>query len=470
MASLPGIIGLLLFLYVRPHELVPQLRDYNFLYIFLAISVVGILYDVSRGNTQLMMTPMLPWALLFCVWCVFTLLVHRPDLVVEKSTGIVVCLIIYLVMAYGLQQARSYLAVVTTIFVFGLFVACVGVDEGFTPFQCFIANPIEDNGPSWPDGRECSWVEPGGARHDGIYDCTVTGDPELVYRCEHPGFFGASSIAGRVRYLGILNDPNDLALAISLAVPFAFMFFELRRTALRVVLLAFTLALVALAIVFTQSRGGQLTFGVVIGSYFVKRYGWKRGLVVGALMAVPVLILGGRPDDPNAQASTLERLACAAAGIKMLRGSPITGVGYTLYTEHHGQTAHNAYVLPAGETGSIGMWLFGFVVYLAVKVPLAIVNLRLPDEAETKLTQAAAMAMVASLIGAAVGIAFLSWTYHYVLWIHFGLSAALFTVVKRRLPTFRVPFTWKEKLVIMGGYIGYLVVWSYYIKWKGAWD
>ena len=114
-----------------------------------------------------------------------------------------------------------------------------------------------------------------------------------------------------------------------------------------------TLVVVGLEIGFTQSRGGQVTMGAVLGAYFVKKYGWKRGASWASRWPSPVLALGGRHDE-SAEESTLERLGCAAAGIKMLMSYPIRGVGYTQYTEFHFLTAHNAYVLAAGELGLPG--------------------------------------------------------------------------------------------------------------------
>ena len=42
MSSLPGIIGLLIFMYARPHEFFVELKDYNFLYLFLGLSAIGV--------------------------------------------------------------------------------------------------------------------------------------------------------------------------------------------------------------------------------------------------------------------------------------------------------------------------------------------------------------------------------------------------------------------------------------------
>ena len=146
-----------------------------------------------------------------------------------------------------------------------------------------------------------------------------------------------------------------------MSLPFAFAFYQMRRSVVRLAVLLATVGIVMFEIVFTQSRGGQLTFAAVLGAYFVEKFGWKRGVLVGAVLAGPILLWGGRSDE-SADDSTMERLGCACAGIKMLMAEPIRGIGYSQYTEHHGQTAHNAYVLAAGELGLLGMWLFGFVI------------------------------------------------------------------------------------------------------------
>jgi hypothetical protein len=50
------------------------------------------------------------------------------------------------------------------------------------------------------------------------------------------------------------------------------------------------------------------------------------------------------------------------------------------------------------------------------------------------------MALLAAFAGLGVGIFFLSFTYHYVLWIYIGLSGALYSAVRVHHPTFRVRF------------------------------
>ncbi len=471
MSALPGIIGLIIFTYLRPQEWWEPLKSINFLYIFLFLSLVGLWSDVNKRKTVLMRTPHLRYVLMFVVWCALTLLVRKPAVLGTKIILIIVDAILYLIISTGIQQVKTFFRLVLVVYASGLFVAYVGADQGTRPFQCIVFDPADKNGNGFSDGRECLMVDEEGLPHDGTGDCVESGEPGMPYECERAGLFGTTSVGGgRVRYLGVLLDPNELALATALAVPFAFVFVELRRTFLRLAGLLVTLVVVAFEIVRTQSRGGQITLGAVLGAYFVKKYGWKRGLPGrhGARRAAS-LMLGGR-DDESAKESTLERLGCAAAGIKMLMTYPFTGVGFTEYTEHHFLTAHNAYVLAAGELGLPGMWLFGSMIFLAVKVPVTVMRYEMAETEETVMLKALAMGLLSALVGASMGIFFLSWCYHYVLWIHFGMIGALYTCTKRLYPAFEIHTTWKDARNVLLTYVAGIIFWTYYIKSKGAWD
>ncbi len=116
------------------------------------------------------------------------------------------------------------------------------------------------------------------------------------------------------------------------------------------------------------------------------------------------------------------------------------------------------------------VFFFGAILYLAVRIPLAVLRFEMAESPDARVIKALAMAILATSAGAMVGIFFLSWTYHYVLWIHLGLVSSLHAVVERTYPTFEVKLTWREARNVCLGYVGLLVVWSGYIKHKGAWD
>jgi hypothetical protein len=469
MYALPGVLGLVVFLYLRPQDFVSAISEWPVIHVSLALSVLGLAVDVARRRTRLILTPQLPFVAVFCLWCMIGLAYFRPDDILLHATRIVTGVMMYLVMAHCVQRVGIFVKVVTTIFAIGLFVAYVGVDQGMTPFECLMRNPLDVAAQAYPDGRECDPEGPDSAPHEDLRECVETGQPGVVYACERPGMLGTSSIGGgRVRYLGVLQDPNDLALATAMAVPFAFAFFEIRRSAPRLLLLVFTVGVVATEIVYTKSRGGQVTFMAVLGAYFLKKYGWKRGVLAGAAVIVPMALLGGRSDE--ASDSTQERLGCACAGIKMFLSYPFTGVGYGQFTQHHNLTAHNAYVLAAAELGALGMLLFAVILYLSIKIPVVALRFDMGADVEARTTKALAMAMLAALSGGAVGIFFLSWTYHYVLWIHFGLSAALYSMVRARHPRFACRLTLAEGAILALGYAVFLVFWTWYIKRHGAWS
>ena len=72
------------------------------------------------------------------------------------------------------------------------------------------------------------------------------------------------------------------------------------------------------------------------------------------------------------------------------------------------------------------------------------------------------MALLASLAGLVVGIMFLSFCYHYVLWIYVGLAGAFHGVLRTHDPEWRVRFDWRDlarvvviDLLLVVGLYGY---------------
>jgi hypothetical protein len=467
MAALPGILGLVVFIYMRPHEFVDELAALPFLYLFLALAALGMLLDLGMKRARLMKTPQLLLALSFAAWCLLTLALRNARALVSSGVPLAVAVTLYVVIAHGIQTLSAFKRVTVVIFTLGIFVASVGVHQRHAPTGCIVINPADRSTQSVADGRACT-NERNGERIDGSAECYDTGQPGLAYQCEHIGLFGTSSIGGgRVRYLGVLADPNELALATALAIPFAFAFFEQRRSFARLLLLLATLAVIATEIVYTQSRGGQLVFAGVLGAYFVKRFGWRRGAVVAGLLAIPLAVLGGRSSE-EADQSAFERIEAAGAAVKMVLSSPVWGIGYARFVDHHHLTAHNAYLLAAGELGLVGMVLFALVLYVSVKIPVAVLREDLDlDEADD--ARSLAMAMLAAFGGMAIGIALLSWTYHYVLWIHLGLSGALYGVVKSLAPEFEVKLSWLEIALVVFLCLSLIGATGVYVVYKRAW-
>jgi O-antigen ligase len=345
-----------------------------------------------------------------------------------------------------------------------LFVCGVGAHQGFADTGCVVIDESVpgDTASGKPDGRSCTTAR-------SCY--TSEAEPGAEYQCEHIGLFGTTSIGhGRVRYRGVLQDPNELALAGGVGLPLAFAFGQVeRRSIARLVLSTVSFLLVLLCAVMTASRGGQLVFLAVLGAYFVHRVGLT-GLLLGAILALPLLLLGGRGGE-DASSSTLERLDCWAEALSMFRAHPLLGVGLGQFTEHHYMTAHNSYLLALAELGFPGMVLFVAILYCSARIPLqALGQLRHPQQpawlAGAPLIRAWSVGLAAAFIGLAVGIFFLSFTYHYVLWIYVGLAGALYSAIRQHDPTFRVRLSWLELGGITTTCALIVVAVFLYTRWK----
>jgi hypothetical protein len=459
MLALPGIALLVGFIYARPQEVFARLRAVPLLYVFFVLAILGMAIDVKLRNTRMRPTPLLFWIVIFFAWSVFTVVIRSPRAAPGPVLGLAICVSLYLLIAHGVQSFRSLHLVAAAVLSMVILVCAIAVEQGLSPTGCVIVDQSTEGETSagTPDGRPC----------DSVRACYV-GDtePGVEYACEHIGLMGTTSVGGgRVRYLGVLQDPNELSLAAGVGLPLAFALGARKKSALgRYALSAITFALVLLCALFTSSRGGQLVFLTVLGTYSIKRFGAK-GLVFGAVLAAPLLFLGGRSGE-EASSSTLERLDCWASALSIWKGHPFFGVGLGQFTEYNYMTAHNSYLLALSELGLPGMLVFSIIIYLSAKIPLVVLREVSGGAAATNgiavagasIARPWAMGLVAAFAGLAVGIFFLSFTYHYVLWIYIGLSGALYSAVRSHYPSFRVRWGLPDVAVVLAVDVAIIVL------------
>jgi O-Antigen ligase len=464
MFAIPGIIALVVFIYARPQEFFERLRVVPLLYLFFGLAVFGIVLDLRVGNSRLRAAPQLPWVALFFVWASLSVLIRAPSSALTHITALSICVALFLLIAHGVHSFRGLHLVAAAVLAMVLFVCSVGVQQGFAETGCVVVDESVpgDSASGKADGRACLTPR-------NCYGGDA--EPGAEYQCENIGWFGTTSIGrGRVRYRGVLQDPNELALAGGIGLPLAFAFGQVRKGSLgRRALAVFAFAIVLLCVVLTASRGGQLVCVAVLAAYFVKRVGIA-GLFLGGILALPLLLLGGRGGE-DASSSTLERIDCWAEAISMWRAHPLLGVGLGQFNEYHYMTAHNSYLLSLAELGLPGMFLFGSLLYLSAKIPYAaLAHLRRATTPElqigAELMRAWAVALLAAFIGLAVGIFFLSFTYHYVLWIYLGLSGALYSAIRKHDPTFGVRLTGLDLATIALVNTGIIVFVFFYTRWK----
>lgn len=456
MFATPGIAALIILIYMKPQEFIPGLEGLPLLYIMLALATLGLLMDLRLGYAKIDLPPHTPYVIGLYVWCLITsAATGNASKISGQVVDIAIILVVFFLISTGIRSFRAYELVTNSLLWVTLFVAGVCFHQGLAPLGCAVYEGHEAESLR-PDNRPCRVAD----------DCYAgDAEPGAMYACEKTGLFGTVSVGGgRVRYRGVLKDPNEIALTCGAAIPILVARLQRKSTILRSMLLPIGIVLIVSTIVFTQSRGGILVFGTVAAVYCVRFLGIK-GLGGAVLLALPLLLLGGR-SGAEAEESADERTEVLLDGLHMVQNSPVFGVGFHNFTEHSHLTAHNSYMLALAENGFPGLFLYLCVLYVSLKVCVkAILHYRKRPDA--RIAGVWATGMLASLGGAMVGSFFLSFTYHHVLWIYFGINGALYAIIRRHDPTFEVKLGLKEHGGVGIATIAFAVLLRVMLRLKG---
>lgn len=464
MFALPGIVALIFTIYIRPQEIHPDLQRLPLLYLFFAVAIFGLAVDLRLRVNKFSATPQLPYTVMLFIWSIIATALNAPDAVLRTALEFAVPVTLYVVVAHSVHTFRAFQWVTGTVLALTILLAAIAAHQGVAPWGCVRVDPERtgDITIGEPDGRSCRPLED--------LDCYLRGEPEpgADYICEHVGAFGTTSVAGRVRYRGVLQDPNELALALGIGLPLAFAFAGRRKNGWRGIVAGGTFTLVTLAVYFTQSRGGQLVIAGVLGIYALHRWRWKAATVMLVLAPVVLAVAmgGGDSGRVDAAASTEERYEAWATGIEMFRGSPLFGVGHGQFVQHHYLTAHNSYVLALAELGLVGMFLWGAVLYLTVKIPL-VALIRYHGREEARVARVWALGLLSALGGLLVGIFFLSFAWHLIFWAYVGLSGAFYSAVRTHDPEFHVRMTLRDWAILAAGSGTLVALLFTYLRWRG---
>lgn len=435
-----GALLLVLVLLLRPMELWPPFAQLRSLEVLTAITAIGIGWEMSSGRRSSGTSPQTVWLFAFLAWA-YAVTIARLGVEKGFTTGWSMTLgpIFMLLVTYSLRRIERLRTMMAVLLACSLFVSAVCIHQGLEPRQCVELVPDPDDPKSdpepAPDGRECL-----GARL--CETDSVTGHD---YICERVGKFGTYSTMGRVRWRGQLDDPNEVAVVIGALLPFIFMFWSRptkdeeaggARRAFVLVALAIVLAAGLWAMVYTQSRGGQLVLATVVIIMLVRRYGWW-SILGGALVTLPIVLLSWR-SGAEAESSTAERAEILSEGLMMLKSHPLLGIGIGQFASENpmNMAAHNSYLLVATELGFPGFLVWWGLVWTTVKIPMAIS--RNPPAGLDPSLVAFAEALAASTIGLHIGVFFLSFVYKHIFFVWLGLSGALYGAVREEHPELEV--------------------------------
>jgi hypothetical protein len=454
--AIPGICGLIFFLLARPQEFYEPLQRLPFLYLFCGAAIGGYILDLKLRRLEPVAAPTFPWVVAFLLWVVIVDGIKATNFV-QGAIEVAILATLYVTISQGIQRFRTLQVVAGTMMATCLFLSFVCWHQGMQPRGCVAVDEAHP-GEGDPDGRPCEITE----------DCfSSEAEPGFEYRCEKVGMFGTYSIEDRVRYRGDLHDPNELGMTICIGgLSFLLAFALRRRTPLMIAGAVLGGLLIFWTIILTQSRGALVVFMAVPGIYFVKRYGIG-GLMAGAVVALPLMTLGGRSGD-KADMSTMLRYEAWAAGLNMFKQSPVFGVGHRQFSHHHFMTAHNSYVLAVAELGIVGLILFIGILYMSVKVLWCGVR-ELANVPGAAAARTWGLALLSSFAGMLFQINTLSFAYHPVLWIMVGLAGAYSSAVRHHKPDFVVTTSLRDVLVIVAACLAFaVVILPLFLKWKHA--
>ena len=232
----------------------------------------------------------------------------------------------------------------------------------------------------------------------------------------------------RLGSAGVFGDPNDLAAAIVMTLPFALVpvFHPAARLGPQVLGLLFS-AFSVLVIWYSQSRGAMLALAAqTLVAGYLKSHGkkWLGTLLLGGLLGAGYLVaLKTIPRDSGEMAASSEsRITYWKTAVNMTLHHPLFGVGFDQYPDNYDaysigakyewgrRTAHSSWFLAFAESGIPGGILF--VSFFAAVLRTAWRQRgRWP-------------AQLYALVGYAVVMSFLSHTYGMYLYLLSGLILA----------------------------------------------
>lgn len=283
---------------------------------------------------------------------------------------------------------------------------------------------------------------------------------------------------GRIQYVGIFNDPNDLGLLFAATVPMAVLLGARSHGLLRLFWRAGALLLLY-GTYLTNSRGAMLAVLVVAGIYVWHRRGLVTAATLGVVGLACMKLLSSRMQELDAgEESASGRVDAWYSGLQMFISHPLLGVGAGNFTEYNELTAHNSFVLVLAETGFVGflLWLafvgYNFWMMLTLlrhesvpggePAPIGNGSAGSGQAGSWETERAIALTLLLSLCGLFAAAFFLSRSYMIVLYLFTAVVTGHYIGARQRhpaLPAFQFSADWWRWVpATMGGIAGLYVL------------
>jgi O-Antigen ligase len=178
---------------------------------------------------------------------------------------------------------------------------------------------------------------------------------------------------------GLEANPNDFASSLLLPLSLALGAFLTARTFLKAAAMLAALAVVALCIFLTMSRGSLFALGAVLLTYLYRVGMHKRILLPFSLLVTTVFFLPsqfsrrlyegvssraqGRFDIWDVSIQIVKRYGLFGAGLENFHAAYNQFAGYAPIFRGFDRDPHNIYIQIFAETGIVGLVLFGVAIW-----------------------------------------------------------------------------------------------------------
>ncbi len=428
---------------IRPQDLQPGWAQYSIMQPLAALGVVATALSLAIGHRPRLAWTQLAAGLAFLLWSAFSVAAAVRwfgGAVQELGRLAVPFFTLLLLTANVTSRARLRLnALVLSMSVFLLL--CMAL-------RAYYANPAESQFFIRTAARGGFDTVIGGVEIGPVDDAGDSDDegapPATVER----------TTVKRIKGVGFLNDPNDFAQALLAVVPIICLAWSRGRPVFNLLVVILPVAVLSWGVLLTRSRGGVLALAALVPLAILQRLsaGKRRAATLVLLLAaVPGMV--ALLSYATSEASAESRIEAWAAGLLMLKSSPIWGVGSGLFTEHHTRVAHNSYIQCFAETGLVGyfLWLSLACLSLFQMWELARTSRR---EHWIAWARAAELSFVSFLISAL----FLSRTTSPLFFILSGQAVAVASAARLEGERVELPVSWPLQIGLLE-VASILVVW-----------
>jgi hypothetical protein len=426
--------------FLAPHHLLPQYAHLPLVPVTTGLMFLAALVGLLRRTVTLRLTPQLLAQVALLLWVAVCAVIDdgAAGLGIVKKTYPLD--LVYVATVMMVVDRVSRLKIVA------------GVAIG-----CFVVIGALALPQVWGDRFCAEWKEGDMAnlRFDGrpcaeTTDCFRNQPKERLFpgigprnfRCERRGPFGVAAYVGRVRWVGLFHDSNNLGSSMSLVVPLAIaLLWGGRSRWARWSWPPLVLFLTGVVFV-TGSRGAQL--GLVIGLGAVAWGLWgRRAVAIGGALGVVALVaalavgkLNLRAEskfEASTEVSDRYRRDAMSVGYRLWGANPLFGVGHQNFESFHIIDPHNAFLCVAAEAGTGGLLVYALGVWLTLRA--GIWARRRARQAGRADLQRLATGVLASTIGGTLSLTLFLSTYDKLSWLFpICYTTGLVRAVEQELP------------------------------------